>query len=39
MEDIDMGAITSFPFQAMIKYTALDGSKCLRVITKNMEVS
>lgn len=39
MEDLDMGAITHFPFQTQIKYTALDGSKCLRVISKQMEVS
>lgn len=39
MEDLDMGSIERFPFQTQIKYTALDGSKCLRVITKNMEVS
>lgn len=39
MMDIDMSAITHFPFQTQIKYTALDGSKCLRVITKQMEIS
>ena len=39
MEDVDMSAISHFPFQTQIKYTALDGSKCLRVITKTMEVS
>ena len=39
MEDVDMASITHFPFQTQIKYTALDGSKCLRVITKRMEVS
>lgn len=39
MEDVDMSAISHFPFQTQIKYTALDGSKCLRVITKQMEVS
>ena len=39
MEDLDMSAIASFPFQTQIKYTALDGAKCLRVITKKMEVS
>jgi len=39
MEDVDMTAITHFPFQTQIKYTALDGSKCLRVISKKMEVS
>ena len=39
MEDLDMSAISHFPFQTQIKYTALDGSKCLRVITKQMEVS
>ena len=39
MEDLDMSAIQSFPFQAQIKYTALDGSKCLRVITQKLGVS
>ena len=39
MEDLDMTTITHFPFQTQIKFTALDGSKCLRVITKQMEVS
>ena len=34
MEDIDMMQIKSFPFQTQISYTSLDGSKCLRVITK-----
>ena len=39
MADIDMATVTHFPFQTQIKYTALDGSKCLRVISKQMEVS
>ena len=34
MEEIDMTKLTSFPFQTQIVYTALDGSKCLRVISK-----
>ena len=34
MQDLDMSKITHFPFQTQIEYTALDGSKCLRVITK-----
>ena len=38
MEDVDMTQIQNFPFQAQISYTALDGSKCLRVITKQQEV-
>lgn len=33
MEDIDLTKITAFPFQAQIEYTALDGSKMIRVIT------
>ena len=37
MEDIDMTKITHLPFQTQISYTALDGSKCLRVITKRQE--
>lgn len=39
MEEFDMSALTHFPFQAQIEYTALDGSKCLRIITKQMAVS
>ena len=39
MEEIDMTKVTSFPFQTQIVYTALDGAKCLRVITKSQEVS
>jgi hypothetical protein len=35
MEDIDLTQIKEFPFQTQIFYTTLDGSKCLRVITKN----
>jgi len=38
MEDLDMTQITHFPFQAQIAYTALDGSRCLRVVTKQQEV-
>ena len=38
LEDIDMATITHLPFQTQISYTALDGSKCLRVITKQQEV-
>jgi len=34
-----MSALTHFPFQTQIMYRALDGSKCLRVVTKQMEVS
>jgi hypothetical protein len=39
MEDLDMTKITHFPFQSQIEFTALDGSKCLRVITKKLEVT
>ena len=39
MEDFDMTTVTHFPFQTQIHYTALDGSKLLRVITKKLEVS
>ena len=38
LEDLDMTTITHFPFQTQIHYTALDGSKCLRVITQQQEV-
>ena len=39
MEDFDMATITAFPFQTQIKYTALNGDKCLRVISQKLEVS
>jgi len=39
MEDIDLEKITHFPFQAQITYTALDGSKYVRVITEQQKVS
>ena len=34
-----MATIIHFPFQTQITYTALNGDKCLRVITHKMEVS
>ena len=39
MEDIDLTTIKFFPFQSQINYTALDGSKCIRVITEIQNVS
>ena len=39
MDDIDLEKITSFPFQTQITYKALDGSKCIRVITETKAVS
>lgn len=39
MEDLDMATITQFPFQTQITYTALNGDKCMRVITHKLEVS
>ena len=39
IEDIDMATITHFPFQTQITYTALNGDKCLRVITQKLETS
>jgi hypothetical protein len=33
MEEIDLTLINSFPFQAQITYTAMDGSRCVRVIS------
>ena len=33
IEDLDMATVTHFPFQTQITYTALNGDKCLRVIT------
>ena len=39
MEDIDLTKITAFPFQTQIEYTALDGSKMIRVVTQTQSVS
>lgn len=39
MLDLDMTKVNKFPFQAQITYTALDGSRCIRVITDVMESS
>lgn len=39
MEDIDLTKIESFPFQTQITFKALDGSKCVRVITKLQSIS
>lgn len=39
MVDIDLSEITAFPFQAQITYSALNGSRCVRVITSVMEAS
>jgi hypothetical protein len=33
MEDIDLAELKKIPFQAQISYTALDGSKMVRVMT------
>tara|TARA_B110001450_G_C17209684_1_gene314905 strand:- start:144 stop:443 length:300 start_codon:yes stop_codon:yes gene_type:complete len=39
MEDIDLTSMKSFPFQTQITYKALDGSKCIRVITELLDIS
>lgn len=39
MLDLDMSKLTRFPFQAQISYTALDGARCVRVITNQVETS
>lgn len=39
MADLDMTKLKELPFQAQITYTALDGSKCVRVITNTLEIS
>lgn len=39
MEDIDLTSMKSFPFQTQITYKALDGSKCIRVITEVLDIS
>lgn len=39
MVDLDMTKVSSLPFQAQITYTALDGSRCVRIITNTLEIS
>ncbi|CDW82116.1 type a von willebrand factor domain-containing protein [Stylonychia lemnae] len=39
MEDIDLEKLKHFPFQAQITYTSLDGARCIRVITNQVETS
>lgn len=39
MEDIDLSQFKKFPFQAQISYTALNGDKMVRVITRTLSVS
>ena len=39
MEDLDLTQIKSFPFQTQITYNALDGSRCIRVITEQQAIS
>lgn len=39
MLDLDMTKLKSLPFQSQITYTALDGSRCVRVITNTLEIS
>jgi hypothetical protein len=39
MDDLDLTKIHSFPFQAQITYHALDGSKCVRIISNQLTIS
>ena len=39
MADLDMTKVSNLPFQAQITYTALDGSRCVRIITNTLEIS
>jgi hypothetical protein len=39
MEDLDLTKMQFFPFQAQISYSALDGSKCVRIISNQKEIS
>ena len=39
MQDLDLNQIKHFPFQVQITYKALDGNKCIRVITEQQPVS
>lgn len=39
MQDIDFSKLKALPFQAQIKYVTLDGMRCVRLITKQQEVT
>lgn len=39
MEDFDLTKVKELPFQVQITYKALDGSKCIRVITEKQKIS
>jgi len=39
LTDIDFSTMTKFPFQAQIHFTALDGSRQVRVITQFLDIS
>ena len=39
MDDFDLTKVKTLPFQVQITYKALDGSKCIRVITDQQEIS
>jgi hypothetical protein len=39
LEDVDISEMKHLPFQAQIEYTALDGSRQVRVITQRLEIS
>ena len=39
IQQIDFSLLTKLPFQAQIHYTALDGSRQVRVITQFLEIS
>ena len=39
LEDVDITELKHLPFQAQIEYTALDGSRQVRVISQRLEIS
>ncbi len=39
LEDINLAALKDVPFQAMIEYTSKKGERCIRVLTKKLEIS
>lgn len=39
MEDVDLSQLKELPFQAQIEYKALNGNKCIRVITNHQKIS
>lgn len=39
IKEINFETMTEFPFQVQITYKALNGAKCVRVITNSLQIS